>query len=394
MKRIFFGLLSVLIIASSSMACRKSKESAAQNEVRRIRSNRNMQVVTNENEPRQTGLLLRFEEDLSLIKEGWWPAQIRVDSEGNISVLQPEENSLCQFNSQGIEVSTRRFPKGQEPGGFNSMDLGLAADRRLFVYDQSQFRLTIMAPDCAVQKILKFGEMRWEFSLDSKEQMYFWTVKFLPKTKDAQRLVLSKYSPSGELLSEIMEYAWSIYLIRGENIEYKHPLFKPYGTYKIGPANAVYYTMSDRYEINIVSDQGELLRRIIKKGSARRVTEKDIEIALRDFPWALKPRSEIVIPELMPSIADFFILRNGYLLVITFENGLDENSLSGDLFDSQGIFQAHVKVPKYCDWFSLIGPRGIGRALAEGDHFYTIEADAPEEIFSVKRYKVIWGRAD
>jgi hypothetical protein len=274
------------------------------------------------------------------------------------------------------------------------MDLALASDKRLFVYDQRQFRLTIMSQDYAVQKILKFGEMRWEFCLDSEDRMYFWAVKFLPKTKDAQRLVLSKYSPSGDLLLEIMDYAWSIYLIRSENIEYKHPLFKPYGIYKIGPEKAVYYAMSDRYEINIVSAQGALWRRITRKGSARRVTEKDIEIALRDFPWASKPRSEIVIPELMPSIADFFILGNGYLLVITFENELDKSSMSGDLFDDQGVFQARVEVPKYDDWFSLIGPRGISKAVVAGDSFYTVEADAAEEIFSVKRYKMMWRRAD
>lgn len=81
-------------------------------------------------------------------------------------------------------------------------------------------------------------------------------------------------------------------------------------------------------------------------------------------------------------------------MVITFENALDKDSLSGDLFDDEGIFQARVEVPKYDDWYSLIGPRGIGKALAEGNYFYTIEADAAEEVFSVKRYKMIWGKAD
>jgi hypothetical protein len=39
-------------------------------------------------------------------------------------------------------------------------------------------------------------------------------------------------------------------------------------------------------------------------------------------------------------------------------------------------------------------PRGIGKAVVEGDSFYTIAADANEEIFSVKRYKMMWRRAD
>lgn len=106
--------------------------------------------------------------------------------------------------------------------------------------------------------------------------------------------------------------------------------------------------------------------------------------------WTVKFLPDmIIIPNQMPYIADFFILENNYLLVITFENDIDEEFLSGDLFDEKGIFLARVEVPKYYRWFELIGPGG-SNALVKNNYFYTIEADQSEENFWVKRYKIIW----
>jgi hypothetical protein len=64
-------------------------------------------------------------------------------------------------------------------------------------------------------------------------------------------------------------------------------------------------------------------------------------------------------------------------------------ALAGDLFDGHGRLVATVPVPKYCNWDFLQAPMK-SRALVRGDYFYTIEADADEENFWVKRYKIVW----
>lgn len=159
--------------------------------------------------------------------------------------------------------------------------------------------------------------------------------------------------------------------------------------YKLGSNDNLYYALSDKYEINIASPQRKLIKKISKSGPSRKMTEKDINKAMDYFPWSSKPRSEIVIPSHVPYIADFFIMENDYLLVITFENDFDKLTLAGDLFDEKGIFQCRIEVPKYYRWFELVGP-GTSNAFAKGDSFYTIETDSIEENFYVKRYKVIW----
>jgi len=81
-------------------------------------------------------------------------------------------------------------------------------------------------------------------------------------------------------------------------------------------------------------------------------------------------------------------LNDGRLLVVTFEKSDDEAFLAGDLFDEKGRFLAAVRVPRYYHWGFLLAPQK-SMALVRGDEFYTIEADAEEENFRVKRYEFV-----
>lgn len=383
MKKAIFLHLAFLAIATLTISCQKAKDTQKSDEAAEL------QVVVNEDNPQNPGLSLKFEEELSLTKEGWWPSKVLVDDEGNIYVSQVKENLIYKFDYQGNEILKKEFPKGQGPGEFVSMAPRLSSDGRFFIYDRRQLRLTIMNNNYEIQNTLKFNEYRWIFHLDSEANMYFWVVKFLPRTKDANRVVLTKFSLSGEIIHEVFEYIWSIYAVDGKRIEHKHPLYKPYGMYKLDSRNNVFLAMSCNYEINVVSPEGKKIQKIVKKGQSRKMTDKDIEKAMSYFPFASKPGNQIIIPEFMPYIADFFIMGNSYILVITFKNDFDKRTLAGDLFDEDGIFQARVEVPKYYRWFDLMGP-GNSNALVKGNHFYTIEADETEENFYIRRYKMVW----
>lgn len=97
---------------------------------------------------------------------------------------------------------------------------------------------------------------------------------------------------------------------------------------------------------------------------------------------------EFISPKYMPYIANLFILNNKYLLVITYENDFDEETLAGDLFDEKGIFQNRVEVPKYYNWYYLFAALK-SNVIYKNKNFYTIETDESEENFYVKRYKMI-----
>jgi hypothetical protein len=91
----------------------------------------------------------------------------------------------------------------------------------------------------------------------------------------------------------------------------------------------------------------------------------------------------------LPYIADFFVLNNIFLLVVTFESAEEENFLLGDLFDDEGYYQARVQIPKYYKWNFLLAPVKPGAVYKNG-YFSSIESDENEEQFWVNRYKVTW----
>jgi hypothetical protein len=143
--------------------------------------------------------------------------------------------------------------------------------------------------------------------------------------------------------------------------------------------------MTDRYEINVVSPEGQLVRRIVKKSEPRKLTDDEAaEFRPKD------PRSMVVndIPDRVPPIGGLFLLDQGYVLVVTFEGRAEDHDLVGDVFDGQGIYRARVRVPRYDGWDSLIAPR-LPLALARGGYFYTVETPEDGEETLVRRYKVI-----
>ncbi len=91
----------------------------------------------------------------------------------------------------------------------------------------------------------------------------------------------------------------------------------------------------------------------------------------------------------MPYIADFFILENEFLLVVTFEGKYNSDSLIGDLFDKDGIYLCKVNVPRFYQldflFFAI-----KNQALYKKGNYYVIQTDEFEENFHVKRYRIEW----
>jgi hypothetical protein len=381
-----FLVFAVLIIAGTLGAHGPKGQAAS-----KVRETKDTAVVTNEDKTQGPPLFLRFEDDLSISQEAWTPWDLFVDDEDNIFVFAGREWILKKFDSRGAEVSSKPFRKGQRPGEFQMIDADFTAAGLLTVYDGPQRRLTILNKNYEVLKIQKMGFWGLVFELDSKRNMVFLDIRFLPTTRDQNRLVLTKHAPSGEILFEMAEYLWGPIFDRLKG-KYKDELFRPQLKYAIDSRDNIYYAMSDKYEIHVVSPEGNLIKKIIKKGASRKVTQKDIDQKMAFYPPSSRARYEIVVPEHMPRIAGLFILENGYLLVITFESALEAKSLVGDVFDEKGIYRARVEVPVYAGWDDLVQPRK-GWARSKNNRFYTIESDEAGENYFIKRYKMIWGKS-
>jgi len=333
----------------------------------------------------ETRKAIAFKEDLRLTQADWFPYRLNVDAEGNIYVLSGKERTLIVFDPSGRERSRRQITKGQGPGEFSDFDFVFDKTGRLFAADWAQRRLTIFDKDFRIEKIEKLNLYGDEFLMDSKGQRYFLAYQLLEKTRERNRVVLTRCDPNGKILKEIASYEWGPR--RRADGTFEEDLYRKQLKYTIDAKDSVYYAFSNKYEVFVVSPEGDPVRTIRKDAKTRKVTKEDIDQLLppssSKLPW------KHIIPEHVPPIAGLFPLKDNYLLVVTFEKAGQDLALAGDLFDGGGRFVATVPVPKYYYWDFLLAPQK-SRALVRGDYFYSIEADADEENFWVKRYKIVW----
>ncbi len=342
--------------------------------------------VINEEKPAALAMEIKFVQDLSLREAGWTPFALRVSDEGAIHVFSGKANTLIRFDAGGKETLRRDFRPGQGPGEFGFFDPEFARDGRLLVLDGRQRRLTAFDPDLKLLNVSKVGLWGDNFRLDSGGNMYLMVLEFLPNTRDRQLLALTKGSPQGKPQLRIHEYEWG--LTRDARGAYHGDAYRRQIKFQIDARDNLWYAMTDRYEIHVVSPEGTLVRTIVKKGEPRKLTDTEIGVFKANDA---KFKSVTDIPERVPPLADIFLLDPDLVLVVTFEGLPDEETLVGDVFDRQGRFRGRTRVPKYdgCDF--LLAP-SKPMALARNGSFYTIETPGDGDEIFVRRYKVVIGK--
>ena len=345
---------------------------------------------------------LNFTEDLRIDRESWYPYGLEIDNEGNIYIFEVDFGKIYIYDKHGNEIGQKEFKQGQGPGDIYFMDPTFSSDGNLYIFDKKNKRLTVFNREW---KILDIRELRKKYKknfmilrLDSRNCIYSWIHKRnFTEDKYTPRYALIKISPSGKFLGEIFEYRdledEYFFQPSQENIQYIY-LYPPFGTFKLDVEDYLYYAVSDKYEINVISPQGKFARKIIKATKTRKITEKDTNRQISQLKKVLSrfgDKLEFFIPVRMPAIADFFVFDNKYILVLTYENPKDTPTIRGDLFDNEGNFLSNVDVPKYHGW-SYCRVLFKKSAIYKKNYFYTIEDDKNRDDDSriVKRYKVNW----
>jgi len=327
---------------------------------------------------------ISFKENLSITQNNWFPHRIIVDAQGNIYVLSGRERTFLTFNPTGREVSRREIPKGQGPGEFDNFDPVLSSDGRMYAADWSQRRLTVLGPDFKVVRIEKMRLYGDAFQMDSKGQRYFLAYQ-ASKARERNLIVLTKCAPSGDILNTINSYEWGPRR-RGDGT-YEEDLYRTQLKFALDPQDNVVYAFSNKYEVFVISPSGTCIRTLTRDVKPRKVEKEDIDRLLPESTTTSPYK--YLVPDRVPAIAGLFPLKDGHLIVVTFAKTGDRMSLAGDLFDKKGNFLETVQVPKYYQWDFLLAPMK-SKALVLNDDFYTIESDADEETFWVKRYRIEW----
>jgi len=333
-----------------------------------------------------------FHEDLSISREGWDPLGMAIDENGNIYAVGESDTTMYVFNPQGKEIDKAIFRNGQGPGDFGFMAPVLSSKNELYVFDKANQRLTILDKKWKILKTINMNidkrDRMLYFDLNSRDDLIYWKSETKRIDNNTERTVsLKQYSMQNNKADIYYEYSTTPLMINDSAV-ITYFLYPRYGIFKMDGKDNIYYAVSDSYRIDVISPQGRHIRSIDKKSKPRKISNKDTENEMLSVTKQLRTKPKFVIPDLMPALADFFILENDYLLAITYENSIDSLKLKGDLFDDKGNYISSIEVPKYFLWDSC---QNLFKkcAIYKKGFFYTIMEDK-EGGFALKRYRLDW----
>jgi len=331
-------------------------------------------VVKNPKEPMYNEDVFSLEEELTIGKtrEGEEPVfigitGIKVDSEGNIYVLDGRARKVLVFDKDGKHI--RSFGrKGQGPGEFQiANDIVLTPDETIMILDRGNLRLSFFSQE---------GELLNEISTSKIPRLF----RIYPDTDGNYtariNLLGQKYIYQIKKLDENLE---ELSLIA----ELEHP--RRTDVLEMYFPNLIAVVMKDdkivlgnwqHYKLTVTDRTGRTIREINKDYNPVKITYEDKERVIKELSAGIPLRRRVEFPDNYPAFQGLSCDEQGRIFVRTSERAEDNEGYCYDIFDEEGKYIAKI-------------PLGFFPRTWKNNKLYTLEED--EEGFQVvKRYKVKW----
>lgn len=385
----FSGFFIVLFVFCLLAACQKAQD------------NNMTEISASESEgiPKKPFSSISFKEDYTLSEEWIAPVKLLPDDSNNLYVFDEGDKSptIYKFDNNGKLIQKKSFSRGQGPGDINFMDPDFTSNGDLCIFDKVNQRASILNKELEPVDIIKFEKSIFNLKMDSNDYVfgfYSGTPNKEQRKNHEMPKILAKFSPEGKHLKDIFKYSVKFPKTEG-GITYIY-LYSPYCIFRIDENDNLYYADTSKYEIYVINPDGKMIKKISRKASPTEITPESMkDTGIRQivwgydnsFKWEFVPASQG-----KPYIEDFFVLGNGYILVLTYDYDKPEHqTIQADLFDEKGTYITKVEVPRYS--FSYTNRPDYYFAKSRGlkkDYFYSAEIDDNLENYYVKRYKIVW----
>jgi hypothetical protein len=368
MKRFFVITLIVILLAIYSCSKKDTVGEVT------VEEENGVVVVKNPKEPLYKDTSFSLKEDL-VIGEAQGQDEymfshlrsIAVDEEGNIYAADDSEMALKVFDENGKFLRSI-LREGQGPGEIGSpYDILITENKELFVYDGRNMKIHFFTLG---GEHLRSKDLKAVFPLevysDSKQNYYILNSVRI-STGTSYNIV--RLDEDMNVVSTLIEY----------------PTPPPPDTFqafisflycKVLPDDNLLYGDSKDYELQVLSPEGQVLKRIIKEYNPSPVTEKDKEFFRRNMPKDQK----VEFPSHHQAFYGFFLDDTGRIYVKTWQEPTDRVQYLCDVFDKEGRYIARI-------------PLSISPQVWKKGKVYTIEEDE-EGFHQIKRYQVIWDLLD
>ena len=343
-----------------------------------------------------------FEEELTLGSIGSEPETMfgdfisyTVDEKGNIYVLDWRAKAVKKFGPDGHLILT--FGReGQGPGEFSSPEeIRLLSNNRLVIYEGESQKYSLFTLEGHFIKSGRFSKLMYS------PYYGFFNGNFIAThvSYDEEKTVITTglFTEKSELLVALNQredsplQPWprndpDARVKRFADVMSRNA-FMPKEAIAVDMEETIYFSFSNKYEINIFSSKGKIERKIRTSLPFQPVTKRDQENFLNIWvpkditTWGtmdegMKKRIKNLIrfPSNKPALLEIIPMDNGYILIL--RDGFFGQKALIDIFDSKGrfIIEKELSFP-------------IKNGLVRGDHFYTTYEDENGYQF-VKRYGI------
>ncbi len=289
---------------------------------------------------------------------------INTDDEGNFYVSDSDSHRIQKYDPEGKYLLTIGR-EGQGPGEFRSLLMPrFDNDNNLYITDDLNRRISFFNRNGQYLRQVKFLEDYNDVYINSKGFIFAYKSSRseegnVQKTTVIYGLFDEKFNLVAELFKDEIEMSMPTgvdesslakFLAQGLSLF----AFRPMTKLTLTNNDFIYLGYPDKYEINIYSPEGKLVRKITRDYESIPVSKKDKENFVKTissyddfsspfFTEDLKKKAfqGIKYPKYKPAYQSFFLMENGWLAVIV-DSIKDEYTLF-DIFNQEGKYIANFK---------------------------------------------------
>jgi hypothetical protein len=291
------------------------------------------------------------------------------DDEGNFYVMDYESKKILKYDPEGKHLLS--FGReGQGPGEFRSLSVPrFDKDNNLYIYDTSGRRISFFDRDGNYLRQITVKERyidpfvnskgfivanKWEMNQQGNVQKQTFSYGlFNDKFELLAELFKDEYEspmPTGTDESSLVNFlakAWS------------QAVFRPGVRMLLADNDFIYLGRPEKFEVNVYSPEGRLVKKITRDYDPLPVNDKDKEEYFRRLGEGLSSSPQfnedmieqvfqkMKFPKFKPAYQSFTLMDNGWLAVIV--ESVEGEYTFFDIFDRDGKYIAHFKTPVFDD---------------------------------------------